>query len=247
MNEARPLVAYSFAYVRRQFHSLDELNANGALRRQRAAQLVFEKVSGGWILQTIADWSTYRALFTSREKFRHALEVARSSGAGLLLADIRELLACTKRDRISECASALDALDVEVWDASLRRTWQSMTEGERRSLVINATQTNNSRSEAVKVGIRLSPTEKAPLPTGNYKHGNSANRLAADQRARRLRDFVVEEMARLPTGEKLSPSVLAAALNAAGIRSARGGHWSHNTAKDLIARIGTLLANPMSP
>lgn len=119
-----------------------------------------------------------------------------------------------------------------------------MTEDERRSLVINAVQTNKSRSEAVKVGLRLAPTEKAPPPTANYKHGNSANRLAADRRARRLRHFVLEEMARLPPGGELSPSVLAAALNAAGIRSARGGHWSHNTAKDLIARIGTLPANP---
>jgi hypothetical protein len=76
--------------------------------------------------------------------------------------------------------------------------------------------------------------------TANYKKGNRANRNNADQRARRHRDFVLKEMARVPAGEKLSPSALAAALNTAGVPSSRGGSWSHNTARDLIARIGRL-------
>lgn len=139
MKQARPLVAYNFAYVRRQLHSLDELNANGALRRQRAIQLSFEKASGRPILRTIVDSSTYCAApFVSREKFRLAVNAARNAGADLLLADTRELMTRTRRDRIIECTNALDALDVEIWDASLRRTWRSMTAIERRPVVIGA-------------------------------------------------------------------------------------------------------------
>jgi hypothetical protein len=55
---------------------------------------------------------------------------------------------------------------------------------------------------------------------------------------------VLEEKAKLPSGEKLSPSALAAALNVAGISSARGGLWTHNTAKDLMVRIDNLPAGP---
>ncbi|TIN79761.1 hypothetical protein [Mesorhizobium sp.] len=247
MNEARPLIAYSFAYVRRQIHSLDELNTNGALKRQRAAQLIFEKGSGRRVLENFPDWSTYRtAPFVSRERFRQAITVARNAGADLLLADIRELMDRTTRDQIIKCVDVLNALDIEVWDASSSRTWQSMTQDERGSLIIDAARMNKSRSEPVKAGIRLSRTEKAALPNANYKLGNRANRRNANQRAHRLQDFVLKEMAKLPAGKKLSPSALATALNAAGVSSARGGRWTHNTAKDLIARIGTFPKNPTS-
>ncbi|WP_311029387.1 hypothetical protein [Mesorhizobium koreense] len=248
MNEPRPLVAYAFAYVGRQLHSFDELNANAALRRQRGIQLAFEKTSGRHILRTIIDSSTYRAVpFVSREKFRQAINTAREAGADLLLADIQELMTRTRRNRIIECTNALDALDVEIWDASLHRTWRSMTAAERRPLVISAARAAQSRSEAVKAGISLSRAEKSKAPNGNYKKGVLANRRCADQRARRYRDFVLSEMAKLPPGEKLSPSTLATALNAAGLPSARGGRWSHNTAKDLIARVEDMaVAQPLS-
>lgn len=196
-------------------------------------------------MDNFPDWSTYRtAPFVSRERFRQAITVARSSGADLLLANIRELMECTTRDRIIKCVDVLNSLDVEVWDASLRRTWQSMTEDERRSLITSAAQMSRSRSKAVRDGIRLSRVEKVAIQSANHKHGNRANRRNADERASRLRRFLVEEIAKLPMGEELSPSALAAALNANGVSSARGGRWSHNTAKDLMARIGTLPARP---
>jgi hypothetical protein len=69
-------------------------------------------------------------------------------------------------------------------------------------------------------------TEKATSPNLNYKHGNQANRRNADERAFRLRRFVQGEVAKLPIGEELSPSALAATLNAAGVSSARGGRWT---------------------
>lgn len=96
----------------------------------------------------------------------------------------------------------------------------------------------------MKTGISLSRAEKSKAPNGNYKKGVRANRRYADQRAKRHRDFVLNEMAKLPPGEKLSPSALAAALNAAGILSARGRSWSHNTAKDLIARVEDMAVDP---
>lgn len=245
MTEPLTFVTYAFAYVGRQINSGDELNANIALQRQHANQTKFEKACGRRILKHFFDWSTYRAApFVSREKFWKAVEAARGAGADLLLADIRELMARTKRNRIGQCAEALDALDIDVWDASLRRTWQSMTGSERQDIVITAAQTNKSRSDPVKVGIRLSKVEKVATENANYKKGNRANRDNADQRAHRHRDFVLEAMAKLPAGEKLSPSALATALNNAGIPSARGGRWSHNTANDLISRIENLPQPP---
>lgn len=247
MNDARLLVAYSFAYVRRQIRSLDDLNANGALKRQRATQLIFSKRSGKRILEKFADWSTYRrAPFVSRQKFRQAVTAARSAGADLLLADIRELIEHTRRDQIMRCFSVLNTLDVEVWDASLHRSWGSMTEDEQRSLITGAARTMASRSKAVKQGISLAGIKKGAPPKANRQLGNLANRRGADERARRHQDFVLNEMAKLPAAQKLSPSALAAALNAAGVASARGGQWTHNTAKDLIARIGQLPAKPPS-
>ena len=247
MNEARPLVAYSFAYVGRQLHSPDEVNANATLMRQLAAQLIFGKASGRRILQKVPDWSTYRMTpFVSRENFRHAVELARRSGADLLLGNIRELMARTPYDRISECADVLDALDIEVWDASLGCTWHSMSGDKRESIIVNAALERHSRSKAVKVGLQLSEAEKTTVRNSNYKHGNRANRRNANERAHKLRNFVLAEIAKLPTGEELSPSALARVLNDAGVASARGGRWSHNTAKDLLARIGALRANSAS-
>ncbi|MDX8541470.1 hypothetical protein RFM23_27995 [Mesorhizobium abyssinicae] len=243
MSEGLLLVAYSFAYVRRQPSSPADMNANSTLRRQLTAQRKFEKASNGRIVRKIPDWSTSRTTpFVSREAFRNAVALARSAGADLLLADIGELIERTTRKQVARCVEALDALDVEVWDATLAHTWRSMAPDERGSLVMNAMKTNRSRSEAVKAGIQLSRTSKAASPNLNYKHGNQANRRNADRRASRLQPFVLGEMAKVPTGEELSPSALAAALNAAGEPTARGGQWTHNTAKDLIARIGKLHA-----
>ncbi|PBB39609.1 hypothetical protein [Mesorhizobium sp. WSM3868] len=247
MNEARLLVAYSFVYVRRQPNSPAEVNANSALRRQLTTQRKFEKASNGRILKVIPDWSTSRTTpFSSRENFRNAVEVARSAGADLLLADIAELIERTTLNQIARCVDALNALDVELWDATLARTWRAMGLDERGSFVKSAMEISKSRSEAVRAGIQLSRTKKAAPPNLNYKHGNHANRRNADKRASRLLPFVLGEMAKLTTGEKLSPSALAAALNAAGVSTARGGQWTHNTAKDLIARIGKLRAKPTS-
>ena len=247
MNEARPLIAYSFTYVRRQIRSLDELNANGALKRQLAAQLIFEKRSGRRILEKLADWSTYRRTpFFLRQKFHQAITIARNADADLVLGDIRELIEHTRQDQISRGFDVLNTLDIEVWDASLHRSWQSMTEDERRYLSDVASRMMASRSKAVKEGMFLSGAKKGAPPKANQRLGNLANRRNADQRARRHQDFVLKQTAKLPAGEKLSPSALAAALNAAGISTARGGQWTHNTAKDLIARISKLQAKPAS-
>ena len=152
----------------------------------------------------------------------------------------------TPLDRISTCADVLNALDVEVSDASSGRAWGYMSGDERGSFVISAAHGRQSRSKAVKVGIQLSGAEKATVPNSNYKHGIRANRRNADERANRLRNFVLAEIAKLPMEEKLSPSALAKALNEAGVASARGGGWSYNTAKDLLARLGTLPTNSPS-
>jgi hypothetical protein len=246
MNEARPIVAYAFAYVKRQLHSLDDLNANVALRRQRAIQLIFAKASGRSILGHIPDASTYRTTpFVSREKFRRAVNAARNGGADLLLADIRELITRTRRDRMIECVDALDALEVEIWDASLGRTWRSLKPDERYFLITGTAHASKSRSDAVKAGLQLS-RPKDIAPNANYKSGVRANRRYADERARLHRDFVLGEMAKLLPGETLSPTALATALNAAGVLSARGGRWSHNTAKDLIARIDKMAVDKPS-
>ncbi|TJW02180.1 MAG: hypothetical protein E5W97_21570 [Mesorhizobium sp.] len=247
MSAARLLVAYSFVYVRRQPNTPADMNANSALLRQLRAQLIFEKASSGRIVRKIPDWTTSRTTsFVSRENFRTAVEVARSAGADLLLANIGELVERTARNQIARCIETLNALDVEVWDATLARTWRSMAPDERDSVVVNAIKANRAQSEAVKTGIQLSRAKKTASPNFNYQYGNQANRSNADRRASRLRPFVLGEMAKLTPGEKLSPSKLAAALNAAGVCTARGGQWTHNTAKDLIARVAKLQARPTS-
>jgi hypothetical protein len=242
MNAAPLLVAYIFAYVKR-LPSKAEIKENAAVGRQIAVQSQFCNQSGARLLTTIVDCSTYRgAMFASRDEFRRAAHIAREAGAGLLLADIRELMVRTRRNQLVKCVDILDALDIEIWDAYSRRTWRSLKADERNSLIIGAAHTGKSLSGAVKIGIQLSRTGGV-APDGNYKRGNRANRLYADQRARRHRELILNEMAKLQPGEKLSPSALAAMLNAAGIPSARGGRWSHKTAKDLIARISKMAVN----
>lgn len=236
----RPLLAYLFAHVPRQMRSAEDRNKVASLRRQLEIVAMFAKARGQE-LTTIPSTTTHRGTtFTTTNEFSHAARTAKQRGADLVVADVGDLLSRTPLSKITDCVAKLDALDVVLWIASTGQTWQSLSPDDRIMLVRIAGKVKASRSNAIKRGLRDAAPAQSSSAAGNHKLGNAGNTRRAHQRAANLRAFVEEEVAKLPAGAVLSPSALAAALNAAGIVSARGGHWSHNTAKNLIARVERL-------
>lgn len=79
--------------------------------------------------------------------------------------------------------------------------------------------------QVVKLGNRTNLAEAAAK-------GNEANRAAADSFAANVLPVVRQIQAAGAT----TPRAIAAALNARGIRTARGGAWHDSTVRNLLAR-----------
>jgi hypothetical protein len=192
------------------------------------------------IAKSFIDTPTYRrATFIRSPQFREAKAYAIVHNADVVVADIQELLRRTPAGEIQDCVAVLDSPEVEIYDASLRSTWSSLSISRRQEIMVNSIRERGSRSEAVKVGLSLGKKEHR-ASKGNGLKGSHANKVKADNRAKRLSEVVRAEEQKLAPGAPLSPSALAKVLNEAGELSPMGGKWSHNSAKNLIARLRQL-------
>jgi hypothetical protein len=200
----------------------------------------FAKTSGRRIANHVIDTSTCRgAAFFHSPKFREAKARAIAQGADMVVADIQELLRRTPERKILACVTELDDPHVEIYDALLGRSWSSLPIRNREEMLVNSTRERLARSRAVKAGHLLGKKERR-APRTNALNGSRANKLKADKAAIRLAEFVRNEERQLAPSASLSPSALARALNEADISSSRGGKWTHNAAKNLIARLKRL-------
>jgi len=95
---------------------------------------------------------------------------------------------------------------------------------------------SHAKSHTIRAGLSLVRRDHA-ASSENAARASAANASKADRRAADLRVLVERELATMPTGGILSPSVLARRLNEKGIAAPRGGAWSHNSAKNLLHRL----------
>ena len=85
----------------------------------------------------------------------------------------------------------------------------------------------SKKAQGAKLGNRTNLTEAQTL-------GAAANRATADAFAANVLPVVRE----LRAAGATTARAIAEALNARGIRTARGGEWHHSTVRNLLARGG---------
>jgi hypothetical protein len=240
MTIKKPLIAFEFAYCAKRPKSAHDLNRNAWLLRQRRLILSFATASNRPIAKEFIDTPTYRGTtFAQSAKFHEATAFAIAQNGDLVVGDVQELLRRTPGEKILGCVKVLDGSDVEIYDATLKSSWSSLSHPRRQEILLNAARERSARSEAVKFGLKLAGKKrKAPRP--DALEGSRMNRIKADNAAARLREFVGVQKQKLEPGTSLSPSALAKALNEANIPSSRGGNWTYNSAKNLMVRLEQL-------
>lgn len=239
---SRPrLVEFTFSRVNRKPRSVKDLNGNAWLTNQRRQIAGWVNATGGELIETIVDTTTStKPAFAKSSEFRRAIQRAVSTGADIVLADIQELLGRSDAAQIFDSVRILDAAPVNIWDASRKAVWASLSLEERQAIMMKSIAVRTSRSKTIRAGVRRRKTPPKPPAGSDRQLGAIINRKKADAKARRLADFVNAERKKLAPGEELSPSRLGQALNDAGIQPDRASAWGHNSAKNLIERLTKL-------
>lgn len=234
-------VKFTFSRVNRKPRSAKDLSSNTWLINQRRQIVGWVRATGGEVVETIVGTTTStKSAFAKSSEFRRAMQRAMSIGADVVAADIQELLGRSDAAQILDCVLILDAAPVNIWDASRNAVWASLSLNERQAIMIKAIAIRASRSKTIRAGVRRRATPPTPPAEDDKQLGAIANRKKADVNARRLECFVNAERKKLASGEELSPSRLAQALNDAGIPPDRATAWGHNSAKNLIRRLTKL-------
>ena len=241
MMSDRPVVAYVYARVQSLLPLKAALERSAWLRGQVKQIQHWADTHGFTVVRWFFRMSTYSGTaFPRTAEFSQALAAARDAGSALVLADIRELLSRTARDKIERSIIDLDTAGVEILDASRNKAWRSLTKTNRfvsRQQIMAA---NLARSRPAKNAITERGRSFAARTTENWRRGNAANRVRADRHAQQHASFVLAEKSKLPAGVPLSPTALARSMNEAGLLTSRFRPWSHNAAKNLIQRLQRL-------
>lgn len=240
-----PSICYVFDYCRRR----PKVESEASAYLIQSAKLNEAKARGDIaMLGAVVDLPTNRsAAFFERRKFLQLVRRAEDNGACIAVDDMSRLLGTVHPDKGSLLVKMLQDCPVEIWDAARRSTWNAVPVERREIIIIEAWKGNARRSMPVKLGLRNANRSGSDALKKNAERGRTANRLAADRLAAKLAPLVLEVMNNLPAGASLSPTRLARELNMQGIVSPRGGGWSHNSAKNLMARIAKLKPSAPDP
>lgn len=221
---------YVFSLVRRKPGSREELLVLPAVARQLNALTRFTKLNGVRIVRSFVDTATYRnSVFTNSPIFTQAVAFADDRRIPLLIADVAHLIGETGKSAFLAMTS-LDAHGELIFDVSSGHYWREF-DGAKRLPIVGAAK-SQIRTPAKRIGNAAEIDR-----TASQRRGATANRTNADRRSAQLKPIVEAFEASLPDGQALSPSMLARHLNELELRSARGGKWSHNTAKRLLERV----------
>ncbi|MFI5408065.1 hypothetical protein [Kaistia sp. UC242_56] len=241
MAEPEGFVRYVFAYTNRRPKSPDEVFSLPVVRAQLLAISRYQQTSSRDPIGSIQfDYATTRKkAFDLLPNFRKAVGMAQQSNGALVLGGIGELLRRTNPELIADIASRLDGLSVPVIDAMTLKTWNELSNADRSLIYLEAKSAALLRTGSIRAGISASTKERQSPPTQNQKRAVRAVELYAEKRASDLSVFVESLRSTLSSNGTMTPSVLAKALNDAGVPSARGKTWSFNAAKNLLRRLDT--------
>lgn len=232
-------IGYVFAYCGKRPKTRLEFLSLPAAHAQYSHMLVAQR-SGKLHLNKILEDTTTdrRSSFFNRRSFKVAVAQAKQQDCVLAVGQISILLSTVKPDKVEELIEVLRELPVDIWVANLGGYWSSFSAQYRTKIVMDAVRVQQHHSVAIKTGLRNAKPKKNAAPGGaNWRKGVQANAGRAERLAAGLAPIVQEEMKKLAPGERLSPAKLSKLLNAQGVPAPRGGEWSYNSAKNLLARI----------
>jgi DNA invertase Pin-like site-specific DNA recombinase len=201
------------------------------LEAQRALVERFAQAEGATITETFVEVETGAgsdADRSMRPELDKAVAAARRAGCSVVVA---------KLDRLSRDVHFISGLMVQgvpfivaelgaETDPFVLHLYAALAEKERRLI---AERTKAALAERKRQGMRLG--NRTNLPEASAK-GNAAQRAQADQFAANVLPVIESVRAAGVTTLK----GIAAALNARGIRTARGGQWYAATVKNLLER-----------
>ena len=229
---------YAFGYTRRTPRKPMDLASVPTIRAQILILQDPRTRTENSLFHQITSYATNRSKsFHETNEFRAMIDSAASDAAVVML-DIRELFSHTRPGVIGAAVTALNAISVNVIDASTHTIWQTMSAAEKLLLARSATAVHAIRSLTIKEGLKRSDRKRKPSPPRNRLAANRSRKQQARHHAEKLRPFVLDFLKAVSDGKSPSPSKLGRALNEAGKLSPRGNSWSHNTAKGLLNRLG---------
>ncbi len=224
-------VVYHFAYSPRRSGK-----APAALTQQAMYVRRFTKARGLEVIERFQARLTNRDRhFADTGEFRDAIHRAGGLGCPLVLGDVEDMLARTPPELIGDCARVLLDAGIAILDA---RTGHDIGDGQFRTIVTFALREAVRRRHAVKLGLKISKSERQPGGANQRKAARGAV-LAANKRAEKLRPTVEEIRLSLPAGTLLTATVLARELNARSVLTDSGKSWSRNAADRLLDRLAT--------
>lgn len=202
------------------------------IEAQRAAIARFAEAEGCAVLGEYVEVETGKGAdaLDRRPQLAAALAAARKGKAAVLVAKLDRLsrdvafIANLMAQRVPFIVSELGA-DA---DPFMLHIYAALAEKER-SMIADRTRVAlaSKKAQGAKLGNRTNLTEAQTL-------GAAANRATADAFAANVLPVVRE----LRAAGATTARAIAEALNARGIRTARGGEWHHSTVRNLLARGG---------
>lgn len=232
----KPCVIYCFAYVRKSPRTKADLPTS--IRHHLALATTFAQTHGYQeIVEPFLAWRTNRHHhFADVAEFREAVRTAVEGGGHVIIGHLAELLVATPPEMISAAFDEVERAGGTVINAT---TGDAMTPAWKKTMLPAAIVAAKARRLPIVRGIKLSG-QRTPDRTSNQNNASLGAGQAADRFAHLLKPEVDRVQADLPTGVKLTPQILAQALNKRSVRASRGGSWTTPSAGNLMRRLKNL-------
>lgn len=232
----KPCVIYCFTYVRKSPRTKTDLPP--IIRHHLALAKTFARKHGYQeMVEPFVAWRTNRHRhFADVPEFRKAVRTAVEAGGHVIVGHLAELLVATPPEMISGALNEIERAGGTVINAT---TGDVMTPSWKKAMLAAAIAAANARRLPIVRGIKLSEP-RTPVRMSNQRNASLGAAQAADRFARLVKPEVDLVQAGLAPGVKLSPQILALALNERSVRASRGGNWTVPSAGNLMRRLKKL-------
>lgn len=190
--------------------------------------------------QTQCSISQYVAIFrrskktnpVSDFKFAECLEIARQHSAHILVADVLMLVRGMDQEAAVVALEQIGLSDVRVFSAVHKSFVDEIPEARRRTLVRIQMNESRVRSNNVRLGIARKRTARAPCEAPIEAAPRGAHFRAEHRRqTQMIGPKIAAIIGELPEKDRTNMSAIAARLADDGVRTARGGRWTHKQVK----------------
>ena len=225
-------IAYHFAYANKHMKK-----APPSIIRQRYLTREFAAAGAFDIVETVEVVLTNRDRhFAGTAEFLGACRRAYERGWPLLLGDVEDMVKRTAPELMEDCVKLAYGSGAVIIDARSAGTFDLAALSSSIKILQREAV---ARRDNIRIGRRFSQAEPRPRADNQPKAARGTV-VKANRQAAKLAPVVADIRAALPDGSRLTPTVLALALNERQIPTDRGNTWSAGTATRLLARIASM-------